>query len=590
MAYWQGQFKSKQGHTYTCRIYDRNISYNKTFLFGAESVTLSYQRGETKYVPYKAIMCTMDILTSDDMSTVYSDVPMSNGVTITDENDVIWFDGYLIPSEWKNDAAPGIKHITLTATDALGMLKYRKLYPEFRWNYTLQTLWTDVMEAMNVDNHSTDLSGEGSVSTETFLPDDHTEPQYSDAFGSYEDIINAIGTLTNQMTMIWKGTAYCQNIDTYSSSYWQSSIYSRAENNLLNDNFMVEIVPSYSRIAFRPTGGRKIYIEDILGHVNTDQCKILHTATYSNATETTTATQHCMISIVSGDSPDTASRDFTIQSSGITSSNLILMQTWGEGVVASGDYVPLITGQIRMKSNAMHTVISGRSLYIRCSLMINNMRPWAKSDPESTSQNEESGFVAGSHFGIRISGSLHYPTRVDILTPSDATGFIDVLYTFETRSNGMLEPVLITQGQDEVYLRSIHLESSTNNQYSTYDDHYQELHLLNSSFDRILDVEMPFMTGTRTDATSSFGITPEYKAYVNGGLTATATRLKSQYMEQYRHPRRLYMVTLPLSGFHPFYKVNIGTSSTTSRKCTIDGAVIRLRDDSVDAELLESGV
>lgn len=580
MAYWQGQFKSKLGHTYTCSIYDGNLASNKTFTFGPEAAVLSYERGDNKYMPYKAIMCTMDIVTEDDMSTMYSDVPMRNGVTITDEQGVVWFDGYLIPSEWSNDARPGLKRITVNATDALGMLKYNKLTSAMRYNTTISSMWEYIMESMNIDDYVNNIGDEGSISSEIFMPENHDEPPYSSAWGTYEDVINAIGTFTNYTTMIWKGMAYIVNVDTYSGSYWQSSIYNSALNYLQDDNFNVEITPSYSHLRFSPSGGRKVMINDIFKGIDVNQC--ISKSTTSSKTEDDK--QHCQITVVSQASPSSASKDFNIVSPSDTESNLLLLRSWGEGAAPGGEPMPIITGSINLKANARHTIFDGQPIYIKCSIMIDSYFPWVESELESTEQSgDDETKVLGSHIGLKVAGFTIYPDYVQNLRPDGAIGFYEVIYRFGNMPyGGLVEPVIIPQ-EKPIYIRSIEVISLSENEYGAYNSNYQELVQINTGFDRILDVNMPIMVGRNHE------VSAEYRAYVRSGNPELFVRKINSLRSQYQSPRRLYKATLPLAGFNPFYKVNIGASSSLSRKCTIDGARIMLRDDVVSAELLESG-
>lgn len=577
MAYWEGKFRSKNNHLYTCRIYDRTLTENKTFDFGTGAAVLSYERGDNKYMPYKAIMCTMDIVTSEDMSSIYSDVPMHTPVTIIDESSVIWFDGYLIPSEWRNDARPGLKKITINATDALGMLKYNKLTNAYRQNATLSSLWSSVMESMNIDeeNQVSSIGDAGTVSTEIFLPKDHTEPLYNGAWGTYEDVINAIGIYTNYTTMIWKGVAYCVDIDTFADDYWQSSVDERAEDNIQSNDINVEILPSYSHLMFHPKGGRKIVINNIFDGIDINQCKASSTTTSKNQEET----QHCQLSVISQTSPSSASRDFDIVSQTSQESNLVLLRTWSDGAEPGGDPIPLLTGSINLKPAARHTMFTGQFCYIKCSVMIGDYKPWVESYLESTAQSEdENPVVTGSHIGLKVAGITILPNYVQNIRPAGAKGFFEVIYRFSDLPGGLVEPVIIQQSTP-IYIRSIEVISLSENEYGAFDNNYQEIVTLNNGFDRNMNIEMPIMVGR------NYEVSAEYLAYVRSGNAETFEKKIHALSEQYRHPRRLYSAALPLAGFNPFYKVNFG-----NRKCTIDGARIILRDDIAEAEFLESGL
>ena len=584
MATLTSQFKSKNGIVYTVEISSRSITRNATFTLGDTPVVMRYDRGDTKYATYKSMLCTINVVTDQDMSYLYSDTPFDCSVDVYDQtNSKSIFVGYLIPSQWNTDARPGLNRITLNAVDVLGMLKYKDMDNTWRLISTPETIFETIFTEMNFneDEIVNTYSGGSKVNVDALLPADHTESISEGNWPTYIDAISAINRYTNTMTMIWGGHPINANIDKYmSDTYWHSS---DASSHVKSDRMSIEIVPAYSKIEYTPLGGEKIYFNDLfegidVDHINNDIVQSLHVESESRT----------FIFKWADPAEQKRVRDFYLEpitSNYETRSNVMFYGEYNDGDPVASSFTPVIWNKLNIMPAAKHTVFEGQNLFIEAKIYIGgpgDVYPtyWQVSKKENDNQEEDEGGgidkVTTAHIALKVNGRIIYPQYVDNSDfQDDVPGFYNARYNFFDLPSGCVEVVFINTDDASVFITDIHSLGSYSYR-SVFFGAYHVTDSLHESFKRALSIEMSFM--------GDIGVDRDYNAYTEGNdKTDLMAETRYLFRSQYQHCRRIYTATLDIAGFHPFAKVN-----WKGKKCTIDAAEIDLRNDNVTAQLLES--
>lgn len=581
------QFKSRNGILYSVEISSRAIAQNDTFTLAENPAVLRYDRGDTKYATTKSVLCTINVVTDQDWSYLYSDTPFDCSVVINDlTNNTTIFVGYMIPSQWNTDARPGMNRITLNAVDVIGMLKYKDMDNSWRIISTPQAIWETIFTELNFneDEMTNTYNGNSKVNVDALLPADHTESISEGNWPTYIDAINAINRYTNTLTMVWGGQPINANIDTYlQNTWWQSSPDIDASGMIKSDSLSVEIDPAYSKIEYIPDGGEKLYINDIFGGIDVDHID-------SNISLSLHVEQEERTFIFRWASLTEQARvkDFLLEpisSNYETRSNILFYGDYRDGDPVADSFTPVIWNKLTLIPAAKHTVFQGQNLFIEAKIYIGGQGDiyptyWQVSQRESDTQEpDESGGidqVRTAHIALKVNGKIIYPQYVDNSNyKDDVPGFYSVRYNFFDLPGGSVEVVFINTSDASVFITDIYALGSYNYR-SVFFGSYSVLDSLHDSFKRALSIRMPFM--------GDDGISRDFNAYTEGDdnrvLMAETRRLFSQ---QYQRSRRIFTATLDLSGFHPWAKVR-----WHGHKCTIDAAEIDLRNDNVTAKLLES--
>lgn len=581
MGALKSSFKSLQGIVYNVSIYSPNVLENTTVHLAPDPVHLRYDRGDIKYTPKKSILCDIRVVTDMDLSVLYSDSPLSNAVEITRASDgKIIFTGYLIPSQWRSDARPGLKTVVLNAVDAIGMLKYRELTNYDRYISTIKDAWWDVFNdigGFEEDEAINDAPSMDKVNIDSLLPTDHTESQVTGNWPTMETLLDAINKYTNTTTMIWGGVPINANIDTYTNAYFPMDSPEVA-NMVRDDNVSLEIVPAYSRIEYTPGGGERVTINNIIGNIDADKVEL---ATRHDHFDEDSKTTYAFV--WASTYQQSAIKDIQVENVSTnygTRSNILLYRSYGEketNGLSKTAYTPVIFDKLTLRNFARHPTFSGQTLVIRALIYISESAPyptlWSPGLCENNVVNESTDTVTNSHIVLKYFNLTVYPSYVDIREYNqDQPGFYNVVYRFDNLPQGLVSPSINLQ-DDHVFVKELQVLGN-NDVYSLFDSNYSVVDQLDSGFKNPLNIEMPFMPGVGFDYAA-------HVEYENSPLPTIRQRIRTQY----QHPRRLFTCALPFDGFHPFKKVR-----WKGYKCTIDAADIDLRNDKVTVQILESGL
>lgn len=213
-----GNFSAIDGTVYTVQI----GTTGGTIAFASDPVHISWSRSRNIYSPVKSTEASIRILTSADISYLYTDDPLGTRVTISRGSTTI-FVGYLIPQEWD---APNRGHndeIELVAVDALSALKD---VPYTRANASQSRL----LSPSDLLNRAASLAGvqintaylpwnEAKINEDVFLPDFHDESIHSDNRKTWGTVLEALGTYLRISFTMRGGAIVYDDIDSVLDDY-----------------------------------------------------------------------------------------------------------------------------------------------------------------------------------------------------------------------------------------------------------------------------------------------------------------------------------------------------------------------------------
>lgn len=186
-----GTFTSLNGTTYTVQI----GSAEGTMTLAADPVHISWSRGEHFYSPLRTKECSIRIITSEDMSYLYTADPMGVQVSVLADGATIFF-GYLIPQTWDAPNTGFLDEIEVAAVDALAVLKHIKYQRAGAYSDLLSSSYfvSKACQLCGLADGVTGLMfGSTLINEDSFLPAHHDVDPRSSERMTWADVLEAIG-------------------------------------------------------------------------------------------------------------------------------------------------------------------------------------------------------------------------------------------------------------------------------------------------------------------------------------------------------------------------------------------------------------
>ena len=570
MYYWQSSFKSLNGETYLVSIEDSTLEANQSFELGARAVEISIERGEHKYSPLKSRSCTIHVVSSVDMSSIYSEL-WDRRVSVSRVSDSARiFDGWVVPAQWAQDVHLGVNEYTIEAQDSIGKLAHVK--------YTMASASSgrQVVTYAQVLIRAATLIGlnggaplewsDISISEDAFLPDDWTKDNSDDDWMTWGEIVEAMCLSTGTAVMIEGGYLQIFDLDDLQTA-WVTDAEELAQDMTLT----MEVVPAVSRVECKPTLGKKVWLNDPLsddrvwfGWRGQDP-------------------ESLIMSYVSDDGrrvyyyPASGHKDLTNYDDVVTryyvEDDADNSHKLGQGAKATNVIFGILPSVVPTRAvRALHTNATPLpvSLHVKMSLFCNVQdqsttypREWLESEGDE---------LQSTALQLRVGNTVLQPSAMATEWESAHKGFFDVDYQFAAVPQGQISLEWKSR-TEKWFVKAIKVQAEVHDEETVQ----KIVTVLSSSFDNQMSVDQPFVVGVSSWA--------NYKgaAYYSGDTYGTAQwALRNKLAAQYAVCRRRFRVTLPVDGFAMDKLVTF-----RGYTCTIEAADIDLRMDKVTVTLLE---
>ena len=570
MYYWQSSFKSLNGETYLVSIEDSTLEANQSFELGVRAVEISIERGEHKYAPLKSRSCTIHVVSSVDMSSIYSEL-WDRRVSVSRVSDSARiFDGWVVPAQWAQDVHLGVNEYTIEAQDSIGKLAHVK--------YTMASAASgrQVVTYAQVLIRAATLIGlnggaplewsDISISEDAFLPDDWTKDNSDDDWMTWGEIVEAMCLSTGTAVMIEGGYLQIFDLDDLQTA-WVTDAEELAQDMTLT----MEVVPAVSRVECKPTLGKKVWLNDPLsddrvwfGWRGQDP-------------------ESLIMSYVSDDGrrvyyyPASGHKDLTNYDDVVTryyvEDDADNSHKLGQGAKATNVIFGILPSVVpTWDVRALHTNATPLpvSLHVKMSLFCNVQdqsttypREWLESEGDE---------LQSTALQLRVGNTVLQPSAMATEWESAHKGFFDVDYQFAAVPQGQMS-LEWKSTSEKWFVKAIKVQAEVHDEETVQ----KIVTVLSSSFDNQMSVDQPFVVGVYSWA--------NYKgaAYWTGDTYGTAQwALRNKLAAQYAVCRRRYRVTLPVTGFALNKLVTM-----RGKVCTIEAAEMNLKMDKVTVTLLE---
>lgn len=234
---WTGQFADIDGKIHKVTISNSNAGADVELIFDTDPVRIDYSINDinTGVVP---IAASVAVVTSIDLSDMYTDLP--NGTTILIENETdgkTEFKGYITPAQWDSPLYGVNDSFTLDCIDTLSVAKYYPYQPINGDPNSTTVSEADAARAAQRAITTTDAVlrrfcqqfginkiiskvSNVTISEEAFLPEDWTKSKYDGGdWMTWQDVVAAIGMTLGCGIYVWGDTMYvlpflvnCDNI------------------------------------------------------------------------------------------------------------------------------------------------------------------------------------------------------------------------------------------------------------------------------------------------------------------------------------------------------------------------------------------
>lgn len=193
-----GQFANRDGLKYLVTV----GSENGPLTFGADPVHIVWEQPDHLFVGVRSGYCRIRLVTSADLSWLYTDNPLGTVVKVetldaNDDADKCLFFGYLVPQEWDAPFSGLNDEVELMAVDALsavGNLRYMSLNGREAQSLTLQSIVERGCQLCGLTAPTLPTAeGYGGglchVNEQTFLPRYEDVSEYNDERKTWGDVL-----------------------------------------------------------------------------------------------------------------------------------------------------------------------------------------------------------------------------------------------------------------------------------------------------------------------------------------------------------------------------------------------------------------
>lgn len=193
-----GQFANRDGLKYLVTV----GSENGPLTFGADPVHIVWEQPDHLFVGVRSGYCRIRLVTSADLSWLYTDNPLGTVVKVetldaNDDADKCLFFGYLVPQEWDAPFSGLNDEVELMAVDALsavGNLRYMSLNGREAQLLTLQSIVERGCQLCGLTAPTLPTAeGYGGglchVNEQTFLPRYEDVSEYNDERKTWGDVL-----------------------------------------------------------------------------------------------------------------------------------------------------------------------------------------------------------------------------------------------------------------------------------------------------------------------------------------------------------------------------------------------------------------
>jgi len=212
-------FYSLAGTQYRLSISGSTVTGSESFDLSADPVRLSFAKGKHKFIPLRTWEMKIGVVTSADLSHLYSDTPISTTITLEQNVSGTWkfvFYGFLEPLTYNQPFSGMLDNITLTAVDALTAYAY-KYYATAgtgcQWKTGLNYLRA-ICSEIGVEEIIVAPCASGSTPFQQTYPESAFLTPELEQEATYPDVVSAIVSQSAMTAMVYGKTLYCVGLST----------------------------------------------------------------------------------------------------------------------------------------------------------------------------------------------------------------------------------------------------------------------------------------------------------------------------------------------------------------------------------------
>lgn len=122
---YYGQFRDGQNNLYTLNIYKEGQHQAKELLLADSPVRVCYETGDNIFKELKQSSCSIDILTSQILSDLYTGKVFDIRIELLRGSDLVW-EGFNTPNIYNQEWSTDLDRTTIEAIDNISCLEYLK--------------------------------------------------------------------------------------------------------------------------------------------------------------------------------------------------------------------------------------------------------------------------------------------------------------------------------------------------------------------------------------------------------------------------------------------------------------------------------